>query len=106
MEEKDQDRVAIPVKYVVPDEIVTQYVTDMVVQHSDQEFLISFWEIQRPVLLGSEEERKAQIQMIKFLENRCIARFAITPERMQKFLDAMKENLDRYHKMKSNADHP
>jgi hypothetical protein len=102
MNEKDQDKVGIPVKYVIPDEIITRYATDMVVQHSDQEFLISFWEIQRPVLLGTDEERKAQVQMIKFIENRCVARFAITPDRMQKFLDALKENVDHYQKEKAS----
>ena len=31
MNEKE-DKVGIPVKYVIPDEIVTQYATDMVIQ--------------------------------------------------------------------------
>lgn len=105
-DQKDQERVEVPIKYVIPDEIVTQYVTDMVIQHTDQEFLISFWEIQRPMLLGTEEERKAQIQMIEFVENRCVARFVITPDRMQRFLDAMKENVDRYQKARADkTDH-
>lgn len=101
---KEAERVGIPVKYVIPEDIVTQYTTDMVVQHSEHEFIISFWEIQRPVILGTEEERKAQAEMLKFLENRCIAKFAVTPDRMQLFAAVMKENFERYLRDKGKPD--
>jgi hypothetical protein len=40
------------------------YATNITVQHTRHEFVISFYEAHLPMILGSEEEREAQLEAV------------------------------------------
>ena len=48
----------VPIKWHYPDSIVTRYATNFVVQHTDREFIISFFEAWPPVIIGTPEEKR------------------------------------------------
>ena len=87
---------ALPIVYEVPDDLGAQYATNLVIQHSNHEFVLSFFEIIPPVILGSPEERVAQLKDVTAVRARCLARIVVAAGRMQGFVEAMQENLSNY----------
>jgi hypothetical protein len=79
-----------------PRDIASAYATNLLIQHSDTEFVVSFYEAMPPVLLGSPEERQAQLDEIGEVHARCVARIIVAPSRMQGFVNALQENLALY----------
>lgn len=86
----------VPIEWHVPENIVSQYATNLVVQHSEHEFRLYFFEIQPPLLLGTPEERQAKLEQIESVRAECVARIIVAAERMPEFVRVLQENLDRY----------
>jgi len=87
----------------VPESITSRYATNIVVQHTEHEFIVSFFELEPPVILGSPEEVTEQLDRLTEVHTKCIARIVIAPERMQEFVNAMQENLHKYLARKGGA---
>jgi hypothetical protein len=84
----------------VPEHIRTQYATNFAVTHGEHEFYMLFFELQKPVLLGEPEEIRAQIEQIETVPVECIARIAMSAERIQAVIDALQEHLEKYNRRK------
>jgi len=91
----------IRVNRTFPQELESHFVSDIVVQNQPDHFIISFFEMWPPLVLGATEEEKQQIfEAIDSVESKCIARLVATPAKMREFVRAMAENLENYeHKM-------
>lgn len=100
MEEKQsgtrEQGVQVPLEFHFPPETISRYATHMLVQHTDHEFIVSFFEIENPVLLGSDEARQEKLQHLDTVRAHCVARVIVAPERMHRFIAAMQENLENY----------
>ena len=92
MEEK-----LVPVEWHYPEELLSRYATNMIVQHSDHEFVIQFFEVLPPLVLGTPEEQKVQLGGIKSVRAECVARVIVAPERMPEFVRVLQDNLEKYH---------
>lgn len=99
--ESESDAIkSIPLVRVFPEELRTYFVDNIVVQHQPDRFVVSFFEVFPPPILGdSEEERRAAMEAMSTVEAKCVARLVITPSRMEEFVSVINENLDRYRKM-------
>jgi len=86
----------LPIEWHFPGNISSQYATNMVVQHTEHEFIISFFEAYPPVVLGDPEERKALLEQIKSVPAVCVARIIVAPERLAEFIQVLQDNLDKY----------
>jgi hypothetical protein len=86
----------VPLEWYVPEDLVSRYATNLVVQHSEHEFVISFFEIHPPLLLGTPEEIEAKLKQIESVQAHCVARIIVAAERMPEFLQVLQHNLDRY----------
>jgi len=91
----------VPIEWYYPEDIVSRYVTNMVVQHTEHEFIVSFFEVQPPVLLGDVETRTAQLDEVKSVRANCVARVILAPERLAEFIQVLQDNLDNYRKRKA-----
>lgn len=87
---------AVPVEWHFPNDIVSRYATNLVVQHSEHEFTISFFEVRPPILLGSAEQVQAALQQIESIPAICIARIIVAAERMPEFVQVLQDNLTQY----------
>jgi len=83
----------IPVKYNIPDNIITRYATNMVVQVIENEFKISFFEQFQPIILDKNQPLPKEIQA------NCVASVIVTAKKMPKFLEVLQDQLDRYEKV-------
>jgi Protein of unknown function (DUF3467) len=87
---------AVPIQWHFPDDIVSRYATNLVVQHTEHEFSISFFEVRPPILVGSPEDIQAALQRVESVPAVCIARIIVAAERMPEFLRVLQDNLAQY----------
>ncbi len=90
------DGLRIPLVYDPPRETLTRYATNFVIQCLQHEFVVSFYEAEAPILLGSSEENKAALQSLGAIHARCVARIVVAPERMKEFARIVASAMDRY----------
>lgn len=83
--------IELPVEWYVPESIVSRYATNMVVQYTGQEFIISFFDLKPPIILG--EPNKDALENLKSVRAECIARVIVSPSRMPKFVEVLQTNL-------------
>ncbi len=91
-----EEPISIPLRYECPAELTSLYATNIVVQHTEHEFILSFFQAEDPILLGSPEENRARLEKMDAVAARCIARIIVAPGRMPAFVRDIKENLERY----------
>ena len=94
---ENADVKALPLKWVVPEDLVSRYANNFTIQHTDYEFVISFFETFPPLVLGSPDERQAQLEQIESVPAKCVARIVISPERVQDLIQILAANLETYH---------
>ena len=86
----------LPVEWHSSENIVSRYATNMVVQHSDQEFIISFFEARPPLVLGKPEEIETTLSQIKSVRADCVARIIVSAGRMPEFVKVLQDTLANY----------
>jgi hypothetical protein len=85
----------VPIDFM-PSDMPGLYATNIVVQHTSKEFVITFWEVKAPPILGTTEERKEKIERVEQVLAHCVARMVVSPGRMKGFVGAMQENWETY----------
>lgn len=101
MAESEQERKSLPVEWIVSDEIVTRYATNMVVQHNESEFIVQFFELKPPIILGPAEQRQEKLAQIESIKAHCVARVVVAAKRMKEFVDVLVRDLERFEKRAS-----
>jgi hypothetical protein len=92
----EDDGTSIVVEYEVKKNTPRGYATNLIVQHTEHEFIISFFDFEPPLVIGSDEERREQVKKLGHLKAKCIARIMVSPGRMEEFINALKTNFDKY----------
>jgi len=92
----------VPLIHDFPKDLVSRYATHFVVQHTEQEFVISFFEVDNPILLGTPEENREALRSMSGVPAHCVARIIIAPNRMEQFVQILQQNLERFHAMEEN----
>jgi hypothetical protein len=88
--------VQIPIEHVCPATVETRFADRIVVQHTEHEFHISFYEIERPVLLGAARERNEGLRSLESVRAVCVAHVVVAAGRMPDMVQALRDNLDHY----------
>jgi hypothetical protein len=83
----------IPLEWCVPEELPTHYATNLVIQYTEHEFFITFFELVPPIMLGKTPE---EIEQIESVRARALTRVAVAPDRLEEFIRVMKDNLAKY----------
>lgn len=79
------------VLYILPNDLVAQYADNINILHTESEFVLSFTQIQHP-LVGTNEE----MQRLETVQAKCVARIIVAPEKMMAIINAMQNNLNIY----------
>ncbi len=93
---EERPTVQVPIEWHISEDLDGKYATNLVVQHSEHEFIINFFEMRHPLILGDPDQVREQWQKIKSVRAECVARIIVAPDRMQEFIDAMQANLNKY----------
>jgi hypothetical protein len=94
--QEPEPSVKLPIEWHVPKELISRYANNIVVQHTPQEFIVSFFETQPPLVVGNTEEQAKQLKTIKSVQSLCVSRIIISPDRMGDFINALQTNYQNY----------
>lgn len=87
----------LPVEWVIPEETTGSYATHIVVQHSDKEFILNFFEIRMPIFSNlSKEQKLEKLNEMESIKANCVSRIVVSPDRMENFVEVLKRNLEKY----------
>jgi hypothetical protein len=74
MPENDSDKgIVMPIDWHIPDDLQSRYATHMAVQHMEHEFLISFFELRPPMIIGQPEETLEKLKQLKSMQANCVS---------------------------------
>ncbi len=89
----------VPLNRIYPENLQTYFVSNMVVQHDPDIFILSFFEAFAPPILGdSPDEIKSFVEKIEKVDAKCVARIVVTPSKMKEFVHVLTDNLNKYIK--------
>lgn len=82
--------IEIPVQFNLPVDMPSVYATNMLVQVSDQEIILSFFEAQPPLVIGDTQE---SIELLKSVGIRadCVAKVIVSPARFEGFVQVLSQ---------------
>lgn len=70
---------SVPVEWHLPEPGITRYATHMFIQRSESEFILTFYEVQPPLVIGEDDVMAAQAETV--------ARIVVSPQRMAEFVE-------------------
>lgn len=97
MLEEGQDTesgVPVRIEHVFTEPPISQFANHLIVQHTEHEFILSFFEIDNPIILGDED--KTKLEQLESVRAYCVARVAVPTGRMASFVEALENNLAKY----------
>jgi hypothetical protein len=97
MTESPQDVVPVPISWHIPEDLVPRYANNFVVQHTEQEFIISFFELLPPLMIGPADSVRARLEEMESMPARCVGRVILTPDRLKELLATLQDNLQKYN---------
>ena len=83
-------------EWIFPEDIITRFSNNIVIQHSESEFILSFFETRPPLLIGEESIEK--LKNVKSIPAECVARIVIPVGRMPGMVEAIQTNFEKYLK--------
>jgi hypothetical protein len=89
----------IPIIWDYPEDLVSGYATNLLVQVGEHELFVSFFETPPPLLLAPRD-----VEKLENVRAECIARIVIAPERVPKFIEVLQRQLDLFNKNKKAAE--
>jgi hypothetical protein len=91
--------VGIPVRLNMQntDNIRSRYATNLVVQVTEYEVTLSFFEAQAPLLLGTPDENIESLSEIGSVPAECVSKVIISPRRLRDYVQAMQIGLEQYN---------
>lgn len=88
------------IEHIYPETLHTHFVSSLVVQHQPEYFILSFFELWPPPILGeTEDDRLAALNAVDRVDATCVARLVVTPAMMREFIQVMSDNVERYDAM-------
>lgn len=97
------EQVALPFFFLGSEDVPIVLSNLQVVQHVQQEFIITFGQFSPPVVLGTPEEQMEQVKSKPYLPVKTVARVAMSPQRVGDLIKALQENLDRWKASQGGA---
>jgi hypothetical protein len=95
------EQLTLPIEWNIPDDIVTRFATNMVVQKIDSGYLVSFFEIFPPLVLGQPNEIADQLKQLKSVHANCFARIVIADAKMTEFSNVLQAMLKQIEEINS-----
>ncbi|GEM_PF-532495 len=87
----------VSINHVYPESVETKVPNHFVIQHDEETFTLSFFEIRQPIIIdGTNAEKLAQLDALTEVDAKCVARLILTPNRMYNFIESMQENFKRF----------
>ncbi len=93
----DISSIQLPVVWVGLEEVPVRATNQLLAQVGGKdELLLVFGHVSPPVVLGTPEQQKAQLERIQFVPVNPIARVSMTRERLGQWVNVLQEQIEKY----------
>lgn len=89
--EEVDPRVNIELVRYLPPDLIAHFVDNMLVVHTENEFILSFLQTEYPLAATKEE-----LEQVGPIRTKCVARVIVSPNQMQSFIEALQTNFTKY----------
>ena len=89
---------AVPIVVTGLEDVPILFSNQFYGQFHQTEFIITFCQIQPPLLVGTQEEVRQQAEHISAVPARVVARIGLTTQRMTELIRVLQENLQNYER--------
>ncbi|MDZ4279132.1 MAG: DUF3467 domain-containing protein [Dehalococcoidia bacterium] len=92
------DQVHVPLFIVGADDVPIVFSNLMLIQHEQQEFMLSFCQYSPPMTLGPPEAQLEQMKAMPYVPVKVVARVGFTPQRMHELIGILQDNYNKWEK--------
>lgn len=89
--------VSLRIDWHFPEGIQSHYADNVLVQASQYNITISFFETQLPILLGQPEDNKKQLEELGAIRANCVSKLVVSPDFIPTLMKALATGLENYH---------
>jgi hypothetical protein len=89
--DEEGDNVLIKTVRYLPPDLIAHFVDNMLVVHTEHQFVVSFLQTEFPLAANKEE-----LLEVESMRAKCVARVIISPNQMQSFIEALQTNYTKY----------
>lgn len=93
---QEPEAIQLPFFFIGTEEVPIMLSNLQVVQHVQHEFVITFAQFSPPLVLGTPQEQREQVEAKPYLPVKTVARIAMAPERMLDLIKVLQENYDAW----------
>jgi ribosomal protein L10 len=98
-EPSPEGAVTVPVVWVGAEDLPVHFVNQFVGVVQPNEVFLTLGTMVPPTIIGAtEEERKAQVESIEFIQVKPVARIGLTPARLQELIGVLQQTLSNYER--------
>lgn len=94
--EQEEQKTTLPIRWHVPDNLQSRYANNVLVQSSQYDIVISFFETQLPPLAGSPKENQEKLIEMGAIRADCVSRIIVSPELLPSIISALQTGLASY----------
>ena len=93
----------VHIDYTGGTELPAVHANQVIIQHTESEFIVSFFEVLPPVLSPDVSRRTKEMERIKSIRAQPVARIVMAPDRAREFIAAFIENLRSFEEHTQQA---
>lgn len=86
----------IPIKWHIPDNIITRFASNITIQLIENEFKISFYELKPEIRID------ASLPLPTEVKADCVASVIVTADRLPKFINVLQKQYNKYMESKKS----
>ena len=100
MADSKEEEIRIPTVFIGAEDAPIQFANQFVIQHQQEEFVLTIAQVVPPILLGTPEEKIEQAKQTAYVPIKVIGRYGMTRPRVEELIKALQDNLDNFDKGK------
>jgi hypothetical protein len=85
----------IPLVYVGAEDVPILFVNQFVIQYVQDDFILMLGQMTPPILLGTDEERRAQAEKVAYVPINVVARVAFSRGRLVELIEILQDHLSK-----------
>ena len=86
------EAVRLLIDWHVPEGLTTTFANHSIIQRDGDEYFISFFELTPPLIIGTDEERRAALNELGSVRATCVSRIALSKDAFIAFTKAIEKN--------------
>ncbi|HEX9988459.1 MAG TPA: hypothetical protein VGE45_08285 [Chloroflexia bacterium] len=94
-ESPQEQKLKLSIAWQQPEGVPTSYVTNFAIQKDDPNYILSFYEIKTPVILGPDDYQLEAVKKLGHINAEYVARIIVTETRLREFIKVATSYLER-----------